>query len=380
MYIKLFALLSATVFMLASCDHSQHSDDGHDHEADTAQHEHDAEEIVFTPEQARAASLATETVQPGDFTAAVRVSGSILPTPNGEVTIAATMAGIVSLASGDLTVGHAVSRGQSLFSVSAATMADGDPNAAAVAELSAALSDYRRAEALAKEQIISARELEQARQRYETAVAASRSLGHTRQRTVCSTMSGYVKTVIVKPGDYVEMGQPLAVITKNRRLQLRAEVPERLYAHLPYISSANFRLATDAPQTIRRLADLNGRLIARGSAAEDGSSFVPVIFEFDNVGDLVSGSMADIFLLATQRQDVISVPVRSLTEQQGQYYVYVKTSDHTYRQVGVDIGDSNGARVEIKHGLKAGDLVVVNGAVQVKLAAVGTAVPEGHKH
>ena len=88
----------------------------------------------------------------------------------------------------------------------------------------------------------------------------------------------------------------------------------------------------------------------------------------------------EVYLLGRERQGVISIPVTSLTEEQGVYYVYLRTGDHSYRKTEVKLGGNNGQRVEILSGLKAGEEVVTRGAIHVKLAASSGAIPEGHNH
>ena len=46
----------------------------------------------------------------------------------------------------------------------------------------------------------------------------------------------------------------------------------------------------------------------------------------------------------------------------------------------VRLGDDNGVRTEILQGLQAGEEVVVKGAMQVRLAAMSSAIPVGHSH
>ena len=48
---------------------------------------------------------------------------------------------------------------------------------------------------------------------------------------------------MVRDGDYVNVGQPLMTVTRNRRLYLRAEVAERDYAILNKITSAKFKMS-----------------------------------------------------------------------------------------------------------------------------------------
>lgn len=376
-YLCILCLAALSVAAMSGC-HS-HTSGSHEDTADS--HAHNSQEIVFEPEQAAAAGVVVDTLRPGRFAEVVAVTGQVLPAQGSEASVTATMSGIVTFAGNALTDGATVSCGQALFTLSARQMADGNPAAAAAAELEAAKKDYERAQSLAADQLIAARELESARQRYETATATAKSLGNASQtRAIVAPISGYIKNVLVRQGDFVSAGQPLATITEIRRLQLRAEVPERLYGFLSDIESANFRLVADGRTTVYSLSSLGGKLVSRGRAADTDDFFVPVVFEFDNVGDIVAGSFAEVYLLGHSREGVLSIPITALTEEQGLHFVYVRTSDHTYRKTEVKTGASDGARIEITAGLQAGDAVVVRGAIQVKLAASSTAIPEGHSH
>ncbi|MEG1794781.1 MAG: efflux transporter periplasmic adaptor subunit, partial [Rikenellaceae bacterium] len=102
--------------------------------------------------------------------------------------------------------------------------------------------------------------------------------------------------------------------------------------------------------------------------------------EFDNIGDIVTGSFAEVYLLSTPQKDVISIPISALTEEQGLYFVYLQIDEEGYKKQEVTLGDNNGERIRIVSGLKSGDKVVVKGAYQVKLASVSSVVPEGHNH
>ena len=192
-------------------------------------------------------------------------------------------------------------------------------------------------------------------------------------------MDGYLKQMLVPNGGFVEVGQPVAIVTQTHRLQLRAEVSERDYALLTKVSSANFRPSyTDK---LYKMSELNGRLVAYGkTAADEASYYIPVTFEFDNVGDIVPGAYADVYLLTSLEQDVISVPVSAITEEQGLYYVYVQVCAEEFMKRGVQLGRRDGERVEVLHGLHGGERVVTQGAYQVKLASVATAIPHGHSH
>ena len=106
---------------------------------------------------------------------------------------------------------------------------------------------------------------------------------------------------------------------------------------------------------------------------------MPLIFEFDNTGGIVAGSYADIWLLTGERRNVISIPLTALTESQGAKFVYLQTAADAYVRREVTLGESDGVRVEVKSGLKAGEKLVVSGAYAVRMAAA-TSAPPGHTH
>ncbi len=376
-------------------DGHAHSHDGHDHSHDTHQHEaeeqsHDGhdhghvhgEGIAFTKQQAEAAGLSVEVVEEYPFYGVVKAAGHIQTPQGGESVVVATAAGVLYYATPSIVEGIAVEADKPLAGISAKKLQDGDPLQKARLAYETALAEYERAQRLVGDKIISAREFEQIRLRYETAKTTyeGQAQGMTeRGASVSSPIKGYLKQVLVPNGAYVEVGQPIAVVTQTRRLQLRAEVSQRDYAQLPKVTAAHFTPAyTDK---LYKTTDLNGRLVAYGKAASDvASHYIPVTFEFDNVGDIIPGSYAEVYLLTAPEEGVVSLPVSALTEEQGLYFVYVQVCAEEFEKRAVHLGRRNGERVEILHGIHHGERVVTRGATHVKLASMSTAIPHGHTH
>lgn len=363
--------------------HAHAAHDGHHHEADEedgGDDEGHSGEIVMKPEQARAAGVKVETLQPAAFQSSLRVSGQLLAGQGAEQTVAATADGIVRFANTSIAEGTPVGAGQTLAFLSAKDLQNGDAVAKARAAYDAARADYERAETLVADRIIAEKDFIQARAAYETARAAYEGVAKhaTAQGTaVKAPAAGYVKTLLVRQGDYVSMGQPIAVVTQNRRLQLRADIPTNRLALLPTVGGANFRQA--GSDRLHRLADLHGRVLSYGRAVSDGAAFVPLTFELDNVGDIVAGAFAEVWVLAASRPNVLAVPVDALTEESGVKYVYVQVEPDAYVKREVRTGQSDGERVEITAGLKAGERIVTHGAVKVKMASMSAAIPS-HNH
>ena len=373
-----------------SHEEHNHSHEGHAHEAhahaeEAHGHDHDhahGEGIAFTKQQAAAAGLKVETVTKAPFSGVIKTAGHIQAPKGNEAVVVATSAGVLYYTDPSIAEGVAVGTGKALAGISAKKLQDGDPLLKAKLAYETALAEYERAQRLVDDKIVSAKEFEQIRLRYETAKTTyeGQAQGMTEKgASLTSPISGYLKQLLVPNGAYVEVGQPVAVITQTRRLQLKAEVSERDYALLSKVSAANFRPAyTDR---LYKTADLNGRLVAYGKvAADEASHYIPVTFEFDNVGDIIAGSYADVYLLTSPEEGVIAIPISALTEEQGLYYIYVQLCEEEYEKRGVTLGRRDGERVEILHGLHGGDRVVTQGAYQVKLASVTTAIPHGHSH
>ena len=371
-------ILIAIAMTLSGC-HQHKSDDHNDH-----QHidDNSAENLIhFTIEQADAAGVTVETISPETFRQVIKTSGQVLSAKGDEATISATANGIVSFSKGNIASGTAVNAGESIVTISSNSLPDGDPIAKAKIAYESALKEFERASSLVKDQIISEKEFEQNRLIYETAkmnYEAQASNYSANGVRVTSSLSGFIKNLYVNVGDYVSVGQPIATISQNRKLQLRAEVSEMYFSDISSINDANFKMAYD--NKLYKLSELNGKLLSHGKASEGESFYIPITFEFDNTGNIIPGSFAEIFLLSTPQLDVVSAPVSAITEEQGLYFVYIKIDDEHYIKQEVTLGESDGARVVILSGLEDGDRVVTDGVYQVKLAATPSAIPEGHVH
>ena len=349
---------------------------GHDHG-----HEHGSnpDEIILAPEKAKAAGVASMEIQPKSFRQVIKASGEVQAAQGNESTIVANVAGVVSFQR-SVTEGMQVGKGAAIMTISASKLQDGDPAERARIAYEAAMADFARARRLVKNQIVSQKEFNAIKEKYENEKVAYEAIGENQTKSgvaVSAPMGGYIKNLLVKEGDYVSVGQPLATVTQNNRLFLRADVSERYYKYLNGITSANFKTPYD--NQVYELEALNGKLLSYGKSA--GSFYVPVTFSFDNKGDIIPGSFVEIYLLSKQMENAMVLPVEALTEEQGLYFIYIQKCGESYKKQEVKLGASNGKEVQILSGIQPGDRVVVKGAYHVKLAAVSNALPAHcHEH
>ena len=362
----------------ASEDHNIHN---HNHAAEGHEHGNNPDEIILAPEKAKAAGVVSEVIQPKPFRQVIKASGEVQAAQGNESVIVANVSGVVSFQR-SVTEGMQVGKGATLMSISASQLQDGDPAERARIAYEVAKAEYDRASRLVESQIVSQKEFNSIREKYENARIAYEALVKNQTKSgvaVTAPIGGYIKNLLVKEGDYVAVGQPLATVTQNNRLFLRADVSERYYKYLNNITSANFKTPYD--NHVYELDALNGRLLSYGKAAGSGSYYVPVTFSFDNKGDMIPGSFVEIYLLSKTMEDVIILPEEALTEEQGLYFVYIQKCEESYKKQEVKLGASNGVEVQILEGLHAGDRVVVKGAYHVKLASASNALPaHSHEH
>lgn len=388
--LMLFSLSLLCAITLSGCGHEGHED--HDHEAHDHQGEHDADAheeeehgiVVFTARQAEAMGVELAEVGYTGFTGVIKATGEIVSAPGDERSISAKAAGVVSFAGGDMTVGASVGAGQTLFRISAKGVTTTDNTAPLRATLASAESRLARATSLLKDQLITQTEYDLIKAEVDAARAAlaTPQAAAVHGDVATSPITGYIAEVLVRPGDYVEVGATLAIVSTNRRLLLRADVPQRYSGSLQSITGANIVIPADDDRTLR-LSDYGSRIVSygKGSGATGGSSlYVPVTFEFNNPGGLTTGLPVEVYLLTDARTDVITVPRAALTEEEGVYFVYVEAEPEHYRKTMVKIGASDGQRTEILDGLKPGEKIVVKGATLLKLAANSGKAPEGHHH
>jgi RND family efflux transporter MFP subunit len=246
-----------------------------------------------------------------------------------------------------------------------------------------ATSEYERAKELAKDKIVSAKDLLITKTAYENAKTnfdnMNRNFSASGQ-SIKSPMSGYVKQVFVQNGQSVAAGQALVSVSQNKTLQLRADVQQKYAPVLGQIKSANIRLLNDN-QTYS-LEQLNGKLISFGKSANNDNYLIPVIFQIDNKAGFVSGGFADIFITTITNKQAITIPNASLIEEQGLFFVFVQVHPELFEKREVKTGGTDGLNTEIKSGITGNDRIVTKGAMMIKLAqATGTLdAHSGHVH
>ncbi len=342
-------------------------------------------ELTYLKEQAWKIEFANEAIHKAPFSEVINASGQIMSAPGDERVIVAGSTGIVLFSGSGISTGSEVRAGETVFTITGGVLTGTNIDARfkeAKTNFDKAEVDYKRGQELAKTNIISQQELLNLQLTYDNAktaynlVAKDYSAGGQR---ISAPITGFIKNVLVSQGQFVTEGQPIATVSQNKRLVLRVDVPSNHFQKLASVTSANFKIAGDP--TLYSTAELNGKLISYGKSIEANSPYVSVTFEIDNKGGIVPGAFTEVFLKTTTTHDALSVPVSSLIEEQGHFFLYVQTAGESFQKREVQSGVSDGDRVQIFSGITEGERVVTKGASQVKLATMSGVLPaHGHEH
>lgn len=346
--------------------------------------EENRNEISFLKEQAWKIDFQTTAVKQDEIYDVINTSGVWKSPPSAYKTIAATTSGIVSFKKSNLTEGSSVSAGQILMSISSGGLTSNNLNAEIIkakANLDQAELEYTRSKELADLQIVSKSEFEQIEQKYSVAKANYNTLSagySSGSKQVAIPVSGYIKSLKISDGSFVEQGQELMVIGSQQSGLIEAFLSPSYTALTDNIQDLFYKAGK---QTWSSMKGNNGAIL---SISKEVSITNPQLSVFAKVKDAVvlpEGSFMEVQILTGNPIKSIVIPESALLEDYGSYSVIVQLSGESFERRPISIGKRNGEMVEVVKGLAEGEVVVSIGAFQVKMASMsGQAPAHGHAH
>ena len=340
--------------------------------------------ITFLKEQAWKIEFAHIQIKPQIFNEVIKATGEISSRPSDEQVVSSRSTGVVNW-NEDVMTGSKVEKGKKLFVLTSGNLAQGNIESQyreAKVNYDKAKADYERVQPLLKDMILSQKDYLEIENRYKQAQITYETLSQNYSnggQTVTAPISGFIKEITVRSGEFVQAGQPLAIISRDQQLQLRAEVPLRYANDLPLIAGATFKTVHN--NKVYSTQQLNGKLISYGKTLGNASSLLPVFFSISNDGSLIPGDVVEMFLQTKPIPNAFVVPIISLVEEQGNFYVYVQLEGESFEKRLIKLGANDGKMVQVISGISDGERVVTKGAQMVKLATQSGSVPaHGHEH
>jgi membrane fusion protein (multidrug efflux system) len=221
-------------------------------------------------------------------------------------------------------------------------------------------ANYARSQELAKQNLISANDLDQLRFDMENARAAYKAANlELVYANVTAPISGIVASRSIKAGNFVQINTPIIRIVDVSRLEAVLNVPERELATLK--AGLPVTLAVDAlpGRTYKGVVDRVAPVV------DSGSGTFRVIATFDGGGTLQPGMFGRIRIDYDQRADALVVPRVALLEDDGEPAVFVVRAGKSAR-VPVKLGYTDGEWAEVRSGVKQGEQVVTAGKTALR--------------
>ena len=172
---------------------------------------------------------------------------------------------------------------------------------------------------------------------------------------VLAPVAGVVARRHVSVGDHVDSTQPLFALVAVARLRARLTFPEHESAKLRVGIPASLRSPV-APDT-----EVHGAITSINPQINGDGRAIDVLVEFGNPGGWRPGASVDANLLLGERVDALTVPASSVLSRSGGDVLFV-ILDRVAREHKVVLGSRDADWVEIRSGIRATDLVIVDGA------------------
>ena len=363
--------------------HDAHMHAGHAHAGHGEQTEGASGDIAFGKEQSWKIDFATAVVKESHFGGAVKVAAKVAAVPSNFTTVVAATSGKVQFV-GNVVEGKAVAAGEPLFYLEGGDVTDNDAAvkfAEAESNYLLAKADYERKKLLFDEMVVSEREFQSAEALFKQAearfVSMKRSFGDGKV-VLKAAKAGYIASLLVANGDYVEPGTPIATIQSDGNVNIAAELPVRFAQQLQNIEDVNIVLPSGEAFSMNALG---GSVVAVGSSA-NSCNMLPVTITAAAIDGVVPGSIVTLYIVSKSSGHAVAVPRTALVEEMGNFFVFVQNNPISFEKRAVEVGSTDGMRVEIAKGLDAGERVVTKGAVALKLSQGAAALDPhaGHVH
>jgi RND family efflux transporter MFP subunit len=304
-------------------------------------------------------------VQNHEIRRSIRLPGSVeARTASVVATEVAGYVVAVDVQEGDrVRKGHALARLRTIWFELQLQEADGRLKEAR-ARLELAESKLRRARELFADEVISQDELDDAfsentawQGRVDQTTAEIARLKFALDRcTIRAPFDGAVVAKRMDLGQWIEQGGPVFEMVELGSLEVRVEVPERLFTQL--------RSGAEAEVAIESLADLKvtGRIDGIIPRADPRARSFPIKVRITNPeGRIGVGMLAQVSLAAGEIYSAVVVPKDAVVRQGNQEVVFRIDGNETVEPVPVSSGQALGEWVVVDGPLSSGDRVVTRG-------------------
>jgi len=340
--------------------------------------------IGFLKEQAWKIDFQTSPVISGEIYEVIHTSGVWKAAPGAVRELTSNAIGVVRFAINNLTEGKAVKKGQLLMTISSNGLTSNNLQGEierAQANFEQAKAEYDRKKQLYESKIVPKAEFEGVESRYQIAKSSYETLkaGYSAGgNQIRAPFNGFVKSININNGAYLEQGAALVSIGSHRSLLLETHVSPASAPSLQSIHNIWYQPETGKWSSLN---ESGGSILSVGKEVEIDKPMIPIYAQINEEVELPEGSFTEVQIAVGDGEPSTLIQEGALLEDYGAYSVIVQLSGESFERRPIRIGERNGQYVSVWKGLKVGEIVVTKGAYQVKMASMSGQTPaHGHEH
>lgn len=195
--------------------------------------------------------------------------------------------------------------------------------------------------------------------------------------TFYSPSNGYITQLDIREGDYVMEGGLIFKLADLSTLWAEAQIYESQLSLLKNNGEAQVQLPDFEGKKI------NGKVSFINPEITADTRINLIRVTIPNIGNQLKPGMPAYVILKSPAKKVLSLPIDAVIRDGKGATSWIKTSSNTFKSVMVKTGIESADRIEIKYGLKEGDIVVLKGAYLLNSEYIfkkGVNPMAGHNH
>jgi Cu(I)/Ag(I) efflux system membrane fusion protein len=193
--------------------------------------------------------------------------------------------------------------------------------------------------------------------------------------TFFSTADGYITQLDIREGDYVMEGGTIVRLADLSTLWVEAQVYTSQLAEINNNSLATVQLPGFEGKEIK------GKIRFINPEINPDTRINLIRVSIPNPGSQLKPGMPAYILLRSPERQTLTLPIDAVIRDGKGATVWVRTGTHSFKSKMVTVGLESDERIEIRSGLKPGDVVVTSGAYLLQSEYIfkkGTNPMQGH--
>ncbi|MFI5154943.1 MAG: efflux RND transporter periplasmic adaptor subunit [Chitinophagales bacterium] len=174
--------------------------------------------------------------------------------------------------------------------------------------------------------------------------------------TFYSNSGGYISSLEFREGDYITEGETLVRLADISALWVEAQV----YSAQLLSININNKAIVEFPDMPGK--KLKGKIEFINPEINTDTRINLVRISVPNTGNILKPGMLAYVTIQSDPQSTLSLPVDAVIRDSHGASVWLQSGVNKFKYVMVELGRENGDRIEIRTGLKTGDIVVISGA------------------